>query len=188
MINKIGVYIRYVLIVLAAFAVLAVVSRPSGMKLVTQDTKSSLRPNTTVPAGASPIDGIYEFVSRTTTVVAPRQSTELLAAPEWYGIYVFYDGYFSQTRMQNFRADWTPAQFPSNPQGLGFDGSSGTYVIKEGALELKHKVNFYPGRVGAVEDLEYSFDGDILTLTWKMLPSREFGSTGQRVTVLRKIK
>jgi hypothetical protein len=136
----------------------------------------------------SPVDGVYEFVSRTTTVTAPQQSTEQLTAPEWYGLWVFHDGYFSQTRMKNIRPDWTPSRFPSEPQGLGFDGSSGTYAVKDGTIELKHMVNFYPGRIGAVEDLTYHFDGDMLTLTLDLLPGPESRATGRRVTVLRKIK
>jgi hypothetical protein len=151
-----------------------------------QDPQSATQATNPAPT-VTTVDGIYEFVSRTTTITAPRQSTERLAAPEWYGLWIFRNGYFSQTRMKNIRPDWTPAQFPSNPQGLGFDGSSGTYVIKGDIIELDYRVNFYPGRIGAVEDLKYRFDNDTLTLTWEMLPGPEFGSTGQRVTVLRRI-
>jgi hypothetical protein len=90
--------------------------------------------------------------------------------------------------MKNIRPDWTPARFPSDPSGLGFDGASGPYTVMSNSLELKYMVNFYPGRIGAVESLRYTLEGDTLTLTWQLVPGPEFGSTGERITVLKKIK
>jgi len=179
--------IGYMFILLGSIALLACGDRPSARSIPRQDQPSTSSTNTT-PSKAPEIEGVYEFVSRTTTITAPRRSEERLVAPEWYGLWIFHNGYFSQTRMKNIRPDWTPAQFPSNPQGLGFDGGSGTYVIKGETIELDYHVNFYPGRMSAVEDLKYSLDASTLTLTWTMVPGPEFGSTGERVTVLRRIK
>jgi hypothetical protein len=78
--------------------------------------------------------------------------------------------------------------FPSNPEELGFDGASGSYTVKGNTMELKYMVNFYPGRIGAVESLRYALEGDTLTLIWQPVPGPEFGSTGERTTILRKIK
>lgn len=134
------------------------------------------------------LDGVYEFVSRTTTVDTPETRTERLSAPEWFGLWIFHDGYFSQTRMMNIRPDWTPSQFPKDPSGLGFDGSSGTYSVKDDTIEMKHMVNFYPGRIGALEDVKYRFENETLTLTLELVPGPESRAKGQRVIVLRRIK
>ena len=140
------------------------------------------------PSTISSVDGVYEFVSRTTTVEEPGNSSERLSAPEWFGLWIFHDGYFSQTRMMNIRADWTPAHFPSDPRGLGFDGSSGTYSLKDDIIELKHMVNFYPGAIGAIEDVKYHLERETLTLTLDLIPGPESRAKGQRVIVLKRIK
>ena len=179
--------LRYLFAVAAMILVLGCALR-TAQNVSKQTSSSENRSTSKSEANALPLDGVYEFVSRTTTVTAPQPSTEQLAAPEWYGLWVFHDGYFSQTRMKNIRPDWTPSQFPSAPEGLGFDGSSGTYAVKGSTLELKYMVNFYPGRVGAIEDLRYLLANDTLTLTWDLIPGTESRATGQRVTVLRKIE
>jgi len=152
------------------------------------DSNSASKDRVNNKSSTASFDGVYEFVSRTTTVEAPDKKTERLSAPDWFGLWIFHEGYFSQTRMMNIRPDWTPAHFPSDPRGLGFDGSSGTYSVKDDIIELKHMVNFYPGRIGAVEDVKYHFENETLTLTLELIPGPESSARGQRVIVLRRIK
>lgn len=179
---------RYLLIAFATIIVSGCAAQHTAQNVSKPELPSVARSTDKSQINVSPVDGVFEFVSRTTITTAPQQSTEQFAAPEWYGLWIFHDGYFSQTRMKNIRPDWTPRQFPSDPQGLGFDGASGTYTVKGGTIELKYMVNFYPGRIGAVEDLKYIFDNNTLTLTRELVPGPESRAAGQRITVLRKIR
>ncbi len=174
---------RWILVTIILFAVLG-----CGVGLTSRSDSNSSSKERVNDKSSNSLDGVYEFVSRTTTVDAPDKSTERLSAPEWFGLWIFHNGYFSQTRMMNIRPDWTPSQFPKDPSGLGFDGSSGTYSVKDDTIEMKHMVNFYPGRIGALEDVKYQFENETLTLTWQLIPGPESRARGQRVVVLRKIK
>jgi hypothetical protein len=136
----------------------------------------------------SSIDGVYKFISRTTSLTAPRQSTEKLTDAEWYGIWIFKNGYFSQTRDKVDRTGWLPGRFPDNPDGIGFDGGSGTFSLNGKTIELKYRTSFYPGRTGIVETLEFRLENNLLILTEEMAPHVESSATGQRVTVLQRIK
>lgn len=137
---------------------------------------------------ANQIDGAYRFVSETTAVGAPAQRLEELTDAEWFGIWVFKNGHFSYTRDLINRTEWTPGNFPNNPDGIGFDGASGTYEVRDDVIELKYQTSFYPGRTGILKTLEYKLQPEALTLTEQFAPHTESLATGQRVTVLRKIK
>src|SRR5882762_5229212 len=78
------------------------------------DSNSASKDRISNKSSTASFDGVYEFVSRTTTVEAPDKSTERLSAPDWFGLWIFHAGYFSQTRMMNIRPDWTPGHFPSD--------------------------------------------------------------------------
>jgi hypothetical protein len=176
--------VRWVLVTIIS---LSVMGCATGL-MSRSDSSSTSKDRTRNESSNASIDGVYEFVSRTTTVEAPTKSTERLSAPDWYGLWIFHDGYFSQTRMMNIRSDWTPAHFPNDAAGLGFDGSSGTYSMEGDTVRLKHMVNFYPGRIGTVEDVKYHFENEMLTLTLELVPGPESRAKGQRVIVLRRIK
>jgi hypothetical protein len=121
-------------------------------------------------------------------LTAPRQSTEQLTDVEWYGIWIFKNGYFSQTREKKDRAEWAPGHFPDNPSGVGFDGGSGTFSMRDGTIELKYHTSFYPGRTGTIQTLQVKQENATLILTEQLAPHMESLATGQRVTVLRKVE
>ncbi len=100
----------------------------------------------------------------------------------------FQNGYFSQTRGKKDRTEWTPAHFPDNPNAIGFDGGSGSFSVRDKTIELKYLTSFYPGRTGMIETLQFNVENDTLTLTEQMAPHMESLATGQRVTVLRRVK
>ncbi len=160
-----------------------------GAKYFGQNQQSSRTPGPrTSSSGDQALDGVYRFVSRRTVITAPTQSTEELTEAEWFGIWVFHRGYFSHTRDKIDRTGWTPGHFPDSPEGIGFDGGSGTFSLHERTMELQYQTSFYPGRTGKLESLEFKLENDVLTLTEQLAPHIESIATGQRVTVLRKIQ
>ncbi len=91
---------RWILVTIILFAVLG-----CGVGLTSRSDSNSSSKERVNDKSSNSLDGVYEFVSRTTTVDAPDKSTERLSAPEWFGLWIFHNGYFSQTRMMNIRPD-----------------------------------------------------------------------------------
>jgi len=134
------------------------------------------------------LDGTYEFVSEVTNVIAPEKRRDERTAVEWEGLWLFHDGYFSQTLAKRQRLDWTPSHFPDDARKLGFDAASGKYKLEGDTVQLDYGLTFYPVKAGKREILSLHFDGDNLSLTEELTPTREYAATGQRVLVLRKVK
>jgi hypothetical protein len=144
-------------------------------------------PASSVKKDLSVFDGTYEFVSEVTDVIAPEKRRDERAALEWEGLWLFQNGYFSQTLAKRQRLDWTPSHFPDDARKLGFDSASGKYKLEGNTVQLDYVLTFYPGKAGKREILSYRFDGNQLTLTEELAPTREYAATGQRVLVLRKV-
>jgi hypothetical protein len=140
-----------------------------------------------VKKGASMLDGTYEFVSEVTDLSAPDERHDERRAQDWEGVWLFRDGYFSQTLAQRQRLDWTPSHFPDDPRKLGFDAASGKYKLEGNTLQLDYDLTFYPGKAGRREILRYQFDDNTLTLTQELTPTRESAAIGQRTLVLQKV-
>lgn len=136
---------------------------------------------------ASVLDGTYEFVSEVTDLTAPEKRRDERRSQEWEGVWLFRDGYFSQTLAKRQRLDWTPSHFPDDPRKLGFDAASGKYKLQGDTVQLDYDLTFYPGKAGRREILTYRFEGNTLTLTQELTPTRESVATGQRTVVLRKV-
>ncbi len=143
--------------------------------------------NSSVKKDATVLDGTYEFVSEVTDITAPEKRHDERRVQEWEGIWLFRDGRFSQTMAKRQRLDWTPSHFPDDARKLGFDAASGKYKLQGDTVQLDYDLTFYPGKAGLREILTYHFDGDALTLTQELTPSRESAATGQRTVVLRKV-
>jgi hypothetical protein len=136
---------------------------------------------------ASVFDGTYQFVSEVTDLTAPKKRHDERRSQEWDGTWLFRAGYFSQTYAKRQRLEWTPSHFPDDPRDLGFDAAFGKYKLQGDTIQLDYDLTFYPGKAGRREILKYHFEGNTLTLTQELLPSRESAATGQRIVVLRKV-
>ena len=146
------------------------------------------QPTTQSSQESSTVDGIYEFVSDSTNITSPEPRTERIANPQWQGLWIFHNGYFSQTLMKNDRTEWTPAHFPDDARKVGFDGVAGRYTVDGDAMKLHYRLSFYPGRANEDRTLKYRFENDELILTEELIPGREYIAAGQRVTVLRRVR
>lgn len=135
----------------------------------------------------SRLDGVYEFVSEITTVTWPSTKEIKLTSYEWKGTWFFQDGRFSKTMMKIERPEWTPGKFPIDTDGTGFDGASGTYTTENNSLKLDYILSFYPGKVYQQDVLTFDVESETLTLTRKLIPNRESQSSGECVTVLRRV-
>jgi hypothetical protein len=135
----------------------------------------------------SSLDGVYEFVSETTTITSPEQSFTKRDEAEWKGLWMFQKGYFSFTMEKRDRSEWTPRHFPDSPRGVGFDGASGKFINNGNELSLDYKLSFYPGRTPTTSTFQYSISDNKITLTEDLRPGRENAATGQRIIILRKI-
>lgn len=134
------------------------------------------------------IEGVYAFVSETTTISYPKNESNQRTSDEWTGYWFFQNGHFSKVLMKNERPEWTPEKFPADARGTGFDAAYGTYELKDNNLELDYIVTFYPGMAHQVETWSCSGASELLTISQKLAPSRESLAKGERVVVLRRIR
>lgn len=131
------------------------------------------------------LDGVYEFVSETLSVVKPKAYVERYTANEWEGLWFFHEGHFSETLMRRKR---TPSDaFERGPRESGFIGRAGTYSAVGSQLEVTDRQTIYPAAVNRVRTFQYMLKDDTLTLTETLHPSVESTATGQHVVVLRRI-
>ncbi len=133
------------------------------------------------------LDGVYRLVSETTSITSPAVRETVESDKEWKGIWFFQNGFFSKNTMRIRRTEWTPNRFPSDAGGTGFDGTAGTYNVRDGEVELNHELSFYPGATRDRNVFKWDIDGNKLILTQTLIPSRESESVGKRVIVLERI-
>ena len=137
---------------------------------------------------ATNLDGVYELVSETTETNFPEQKIEKRTSDEWQGVWFFQNGMFSQTMMKTRRPEWTPAHFPPNARETGFDGTSGSYRIDKGQIQMSYQLTFYPGRAFDDESWSYNLEKDVLTLTRTFRRSRENYADGSQIIMLKKLR
>lgn len=134
------------------------------------------------------VEGVYEFVSETISLIEPINSIEKRTNKEWKGLWIFKEGYFSRNMMKIDRSNWTPSHFPSNHIELGFDAVSGKFQINEDKkIELNKNIMLYPRNNLTDEFYSYEFNFNQLILTQELLPNRHTTSKGKKVIVLQKI-
>lgn len=174
---------------LISVAIVAILTTNCVSKFKSQELQNS--PVQNHPQNSTPgltLEGVYRFESETVTLTDPEQATTRLTTSEWKGLWIFYGGHFSQTMMKIDRTEWTPSHFPNEPQKVGFDGSSGTYSIKGGTIELNYLLSFYPGKIARTETFKYQTEGDRFIFTEELHPGREYKASGERVIILSKLK
>jgi hypothetical protein len=121
------------------------------------------------------------------SLTKPKKLTENLGSSDWVGLWLFKDGYFSQTMMKRQRQFWLP-RFPRNAEALGYGSAAGTYKVNANTLELTLSLRLSPHYVGEPWTLEYRLEGETLILTETFHPNPHNDVEGQRTIVLRKIK
>src|SRR5260370_24606748 len=99
------------------------------------------------------LDGVYEFVSETLSVVKPKSYVERYTANEWDGLWFFHEGHFSETLMRRKR---TPSDASERgPREAGFIGRAGTYSTVGSQLEVNYRQTIYPAAVNQGSTSQY---------------------------------
>lgn len=132
------------------------------------------------------LEGVYEFVSDTIVATKPKKLTQKVTSPQWVGLWLFKDGYFSQTLMKRERQFWLP-RFPRNAQELGYKSAAGAYKIQGKILELIPSLRLSPYYIDQSWLLEYRLEGETLTLLETLHANPHDETEGEHTIVLRRI-
>lgn len=137
------------------------------------------------PSTSSTLDGVYEFVSESTVLTAPKRSVQERISAQWSGVWQFQSGHYTQVLMKRRRDNF----FNSKTLGdLGFESSAGSYEIQEENILLRRRYSFNPLNVDGFVLMAYRTDGNTLTLTQTLHPYVEDLREGTITTVLRRVK
>lgn len=133
------------------------------------------------------IDGAYRLVSETTTLEKPKKETTYRKPPEWSGRFLFIDGYFTVSLMDNTRdRDWF-SKFPEDLQGVGYDSFAGRYEIKGTTLKLDPELGLHPFYdIGRISVFQFRIEGESLILTQRLSPYVEDLRKGELVLILKR--
>lgn len=134
------------------------------------------------------INGAYRFVSETTTLERPRRVTTYRKPPEWQGLFLFTDGFFTVSLTDNSRSgDWL-TKFPKNIKEVGYESFAGKYEIKGTTLTLNSELGLHPFWDSRGRIFNFKIEGENLTLTQTLSPYVEDMRKGKRVIILSKLK
>jgi hypothetical protein len=131
------------------------------------------------------MDGVYEFVSETKALTKPNESTSQRTSSEWVGLWQFQRNYYSRVLTKK-----SGRAFPCDTQkddSFGYESSAGTYKSEGNRIYLSEEFTISPLDAGRSKSLEYSFDGDTLTLTETLHAYVENINEGTITTVLRRV-
>jgi hypothetical protein len=128
------------------------------------------------------IDGIYRFVSETTTLEAPDKKKVERGASDWKGLWIFGKGYFSRTLMKEKRS------FNDlSPEAIGYESDAGTFKIDAGTVILYPEMTLYPiASYYRPLEFQFSVERSTLILTRTMRPYMEDLSSGRQTIVLER--
>jgi hypothetical protein len=134
---------------------------------------------------AASLDGAWEVVSETTVITEPQAKKDVRAAPEWIGMWLFHDGYYSHILTKQDRSDdrWL---HPKGPEDMQFEASSGRYQIQGDQLTISKGYAFRPLEHVFPIDYRMTLRGDILTLVESWLPHVENMSAGTTTIILKR--
>jgi len=127
-------------------------------------------------------EGVYEFISETTTLTKPEKLAEQRTSDQWVGMWFFHANHYSYEVMNKRRPP-----FPKNMQELGYQSAAGAYEPKGNLIILRPAVSLSPIGLLQSKTLEYKIEGDTLTLIETITPYMENLSEGQRTTVLHRV-
>jgi len=130
------------------------------------------------------LEGTYEFVSESTVLTRPNTLDVSRTAPEWGGRWQFHNGYYSSILMKRNRETF----FKSNKiEDLGFEASSGSYMMKKDSILFTEDYTLHPFNVGRSDVLACKIEGSTLTLVDALHPTVEDLREGTVTIVLRRV-
>lgn len=129
--------------------------------------------------------GAWELVSYTTVLTEPKAEKDVRAAPEWIGLWLFHEGYYSRILTKRDRND-DRFLHPKGPEDMEFEASSGRYEIEGDRLLLSKPYAFRPLEHVRPDEYRMTLNGDTLTLVDRWLPHVESMSAGTTTIVLKR--
>lgn len=136
-------------------------------------------------AAGSHIEGAYELISDNLTVGTLDKKVIARDRRDWSGIWIFRDGFYSQTTMKKGRSAWV-SRFPRDGRELGYLSCAGSYTIDGKYLILRETLSLFPESTNRPGHYEYRIDGDTVTLRESWEASVERTMPGERIIVLKK--
>jgi hypothetical protein len=131
------------------------------------------------------VEGVYEFVSETTSVTKPKQYEQKLSSDDWGGMWHFQKGYYTRFVMKKKRGNYLAAKKRID---FGFEVYAGPYEVDDKKVVLYQKYAAHPFEIDRTVVMQYQLDNDTLTLTQILTPYLEDIRDGKVITVLRRIK
>lgn len=132
------------------------------------------------------LEGVYEFVSESTTLTKPEKTILNRTSSEWAGRWHFQGGYFSQTLMRRGERDGICD--PQKQDSIGYESFAGTYKIDGNVIELTWEFALSPLVVGRSILLQYHVEGNTLILVEKIHQNVHSIHEGIRTTMLRRVR
>jgi hypothetical protein len=129
------------------------------------------------------LDGVYEFVSESTVLTKPRNTTYKRTSSEWAGVWQFQNGHYTRVLMKRRRDKFFNHK---KLDDLGFESFAGSYKIEGESVLLKQSYALNPLNVDGFVLMAYRIDGNTLTLVQTLHPYLEDLREGTIITVLRR--
>jgi hypothetical protein len=132
----------------------------------------------------SQLTGTYEFLSEVTALTKPDNAKITRLAPEWGGLWQFYDGHYSRVLMKRKRDKFFDAKGVGD---LEFEASAGSYRPTTNGILLTEDYTLHPFDVGRSRRVSCRLDGNTLTIIRRVEPGVEDLREGTVTTILRRI-
>jgi hypothetical protein len=167
---------RSISIIIVFFIVIIIIASTFGQQSMVKQTPSEK------------IDGVYEFVSEQVDYIKPRKYSAKITTPEWEGLWIFKEGYYSFNSVKPNRNDDWYKQYPISRSEFGYDSAAGTYSIVGDTIMLREHINMDKYMKYRPINYKYVINDKELVLTNHSLPIIE-RMTEEIVEIrLRRIK
>lgn len=133
--------------------------------------------------GQTPFEGTYEFLECETEIEKPSRTKSLQKAPEWAGLWLFQNGYYSSVIVKETRSEF----FDRRKNDLGFESFAGAFWISGDTVHFKRDYSYHPFFTGHEIAMKYRFANSILVLSYDLFPRLEDTRQGKVKIVLRKL-
>lgn len=146
-------------------------------------TTGHILKNTPIQGESSNLEGVYELVSETTEIIAPKKQANKKAPPDWKGLWIFRKGHFARFLMKVDKPFMKGSKREEEYQSSG-----GIYTIEKNTLRLRLQYAYSVYDVERPVDMEFSLEDDTLKLTQKLHSHLEDLREGNITIILRKVK